>query len=651
MIASRSARSFKSNNCHIVTNAKKRHHQEENMTSNVLSPIYRTMSLALSLDDGRKHKEAYHKYLDVVESTVTLLRTIEREQVIIPVDQLSQLVKLNTECLQRVEHIACQRQQRETVTSPSSATLTTSPSPTFNTSSLENNNNMKPRTFQAFELYYSQKIINEQKKQQTTRIQKKSTLADVRKMAEDKALLQIKQQMEYQKQLAVRQQSIQLIEKTVHNNSKRFKWTSQDKYTKFLDQYFNYMSMEADLLHEDSKWLTMLQDQINYAKLNESDPNAPSIEGTLTTAIKQHFKLVVRLPGHAISLLLSNFASNFIQTYSQNFSDVSDESQRTELVREMITRATTDINTFIEKTVQALFGKYWTGFTSICEKVPECEKVVVYCINEQLLSTTDIYTHIERMYHIIHRHNDELLNQKLDSLSTARLAHFHVRTKFRLGDDESNSDPYRAAVEKLIEFDTQNVLASDKLQNLVCCFREINLCVIRYWDQSSDPKPSNLDLGADDLLPLFCYVLARAKPMNLHSKINYMSDFADDSLLLGELGYSLATLETAAHYITTLDLEVFFDYANNDITRSESPTLTSTTSSSRSISPSPTYNDAYDVEQQLYTVTTQPDFIIVDSISRLRVDNHSNSKASPIELPDELMSQSLTEDDFADLFF
>lgn len=57
------------------------------------------------------------------------------------------------------------------------------------------------------------------------------------------------------------------------------------------------------------------------------------------------------------------------------------------------------------------------------------------------------------------------------------------------------------------------------------------------------------EIAADELLPLFVFVLVRARVPSLYSQARFVSDFLPKHYALGRHGYSLATLQAALQYL------------------------------------------------------------------------------------------------------
>ena len=52
------------------------------------------------------------------------------------------------------------------------------------------------------------------------------------------------------------------------------------------------------------------------------------------------------------------------------------------------------------------------------------------------------------------------------------------------------------------------------------------------------------------MLPIFSYCLVRTNISNMHSKLKFLEDFADEDILRSGLGYAIATLQTVVDSLT-----------------------------------------------------------------------------------------------------
>jgi hypothetical protein len=59
-------------------------------------------------------------------------------------------------------------------------------------------------------------------------------------------------------------------------------------------------------------------------------------------------------------------------------------------------------------------------------------------------------------------------------------------------------------------------------------------------------------LGADDMLPLFIFVLINSNILNFFQVVGYMSDFLTESEKIGEPGYCLVTFEAAGRHVLNM---------------------------------------------------------------------------------------------------
>lgn len=58
--------------------------------------------------------------------------------------------------------------------------------------------------------------------------------------------------------------------------------------------------------------------------------------------------------------------------------------------------------------------------------------------------------------------------------------------------------------------------------------------------------------GADDIFPLYIYILLKAQPQRFHSNINFMKNFTRENVMKSEAGYMITQLESAASWLIDL---------------------------------------------------------------------------------------------------
>eukprot|EP01102_Stenamoeba_stenopodia_P011932 TRINITY_DN3703_c0_g1_i1.p1 TRINITY_DN3703_c0_g1~~TRINITY_DN3703_c0_g1_i1.p1 ORF type:complete len:452 (+),score=113.66 TRINITY_DN3703_c0_g1_i1:37-1392(+) len=95
-------------------------------------------------------------------------------------------------------------------------------------------------------------------------------------------------------------------------------------------------------------------------------------------------------------------------------------------------------------------------------------------------------------------------------------------------------------------FQTATLKIECLVQTSKCIFQSIK----DYWASKSNYKPI---MGADELLPLFTYVIIKSLVVNLHSESSFMSDFVPEEMMMGQEGYCLATFQAALQHIYQMD--------------------------------------------------------------------------------------------------
>ncbi|KAL4235268.1 VPS9 domain-containing protein 1 [Mactra antiquata] len=123
---------------------------------------------------------------------------------------------------------------------------------------------------------------------------------------------------------------------------------------------------------------------------------------------------------------------------------------------------------------------------------------------------------------------------------------FGVRDKLCLhGNDRSTDQPYQSAVIELLSIcQCQTMLG--KLDCLVKSSKQVMHCIEHYF------KAKNLDvpgIGADDLIPILCYIISRTCLPQLVSECHAMDRFVHEGYILGEEGYCLTSFQTAINFM------------------------------------------------------------------------------------------------------
>lgn len=129
---------------------------------------------------------------------------------------------------------------------------------------------------------------------------------------------------------------------------------------------------------------------------------------------------------------------------------------------------------------------------------------------------------------------------------------------------EFRVEPYRRAIQTLRKI---SFLKSprDKLGCILHTFMDVIQCVTDFWDvYERDPvvyvaQPLTCFLtlfrSADDLVPIFSYVILKAHVPKLYSEMNFIWEFATDSEMKGKYGYSFATFQIGVEVIARLSQE------------------------------------------------------------------------------------------------
>jgi len=120
-----------------------------------------------------------------------------------------------------------------------------------------------------------------------------------------------------------------------------------------------------------------------------------------------------------------------------------------------------------------------------------------------------------------------------------------------------NLPPYSKAIVTL-----RNIIKErsprDKLGCILNTFRETIKCVTDFWDKEGcEPV-----VGADDLVPIFTFIILKAQIPNLYTEMNFIWEFASDNEMNGNFGYGYATFQVGVEAVARL--EEIIDTGSND---------------------------------------------------------------------------------------
>jgi len=113
----------------------------------------------------------------------------------------------------------------------------------------------------------------------------------------------------------------------------------------------------------------------------------------------------------------------------------------------------------------------------------------------------------------------------------------------------------------------------DKLGCILQTFKDTIQCVSDYWE----PRDREPVVGADDLVPIFAYVILRAQIPKLFSEMNFIWEFANDHEMNGKFGYGFATFQIGVEAVARLDDSIFNEKGGTQDTQSSCPTATADT--------------------------------------------------------------------------
>nr|CAG4718009.1 unnamed protein product [Naegleria fowleri] len=382
----------------------------------------------------------------------------------------------------------------------------------------------------------------------TSTIDSKKTLQMKRKEYEKAQIIQMKEQMIKMSQERARQMEIQNnvnnFLQRIQNKKRTFRWKEQDAWSKFVDTNFNYQNMSQLLIEQDRVFLDGLSNPsllkpIETIRFDGLEDDSKAVDPTTEASIRNHCMNILSNPSHTLSQVIVKFSEYFGDMYNnaQYISNGGDHE-----IRSLISKCVNDIELFVEKLSMVLFGKYW--------ELPshKHEEIVIDCIMETLWGN-GIFSKLMYLFIKVYSEETNRMNEKISKCShTITLHALRVSDKFLL---EHERNPYEKSI-ALFKESEQYLSVNKKIEKICQSISQISKDVNDYHAKHGTLKES-IVVGADDLLPIFIYVVAKANFQDLYAKFQMISELIPEYTIKGEFGYALATLETAMNCLMSFD--------------------------------------------------------------------------------------------------
>lgn len=423
--------------------------------------------------------------------------------------------------------------------------------------------------------------------------------------------IQTRQYQERSRQIELENNVNRFLER-IQNKKRTFRWKEQDTWSKFIDGNFNYQDMDPVLIEKDRIFLdnlsrpSLLQPigtvtSVPVSALSTFDDSGSSepLNPTIEFDIRQHCKGILANPSHTLNQILVKFTEYFNEAFNSNRLVTIYESESDQ--KKLISKCVNDIEMFVDKLSMVLFGKYWEMTSQ------QHEEVVIDSIMEVLWGN-GIFSKLLFWFIVVYGEQNNKMNEKITKCTqTISLHALRVSNKFLLDKD---TQPFERTIALFREAD--HVFSIKKKIAAICksidqVSKDVNDYYIRHAIYNSGP----LLVGADDLLPIFIYVIAKANVRDLYAKFQMMSDLIPEELIKGEGGYALATLETAMNCLTSFGEEEIQEISTIDQIRNELQSFESKLGDLDDISS--VCSQEVEYEQEVSTPTIQPNRTVISN--------------------------------------
>jgi len=142
-----------------------------------------------------------------------------------------------------------------------------------------------------------------------------------------------------------------------------------------------------------------------------------------------------------------------------------------------------------------------------------------------------------------------VVQKALDSASKGKPKNIQYRNT--MTDISLTQKPYQKAIDMLkkLPYQTSPKL---KLELTMDTLQTTLQCVSEFWILHG----KTVNLGADDLVPIFAYVILKAAIPNIYSEVAIISHFLESDILKGKFGYCFATFQIGIEIVMHLKPKV-----------------------------------------------------------------------------------------------
>lgn len=103
--------------------------------------------------------------------------------------------------------------------------------------------------------------------------------------------------------------------------------------------------------------------------------------------------------------------------------------------------------------------------------------------------------------------------------------------------------PFKVCMDVLRELERSRTPVG-KMKIIMSCSEKITKCISRFYE-SNNLKSEHWVLDADQILSIFCYILANARVPHLHTHLFILENFSTDHQLISVTGYYYSVLTCA----------------------------------------------------------------------------------------------------------
>jgi len=319
-------------------------------------------------------------------------------------------------------------------------------------------------------------------------------------------------------------------------------------------QIYSLVSIPVHIFNEDRKVIRRVEKSSHTSDTVGDDYKNPVVEGLYQSkSLLKHIRNVLSNDAHPLGCMMTRFSLSILSRYEDaHYTDQEYWREQRETLRQSILTTTKEVKGFMARMVTTISVLYNLNKT-LGEPVSSCVERTLF---------KSVYDQMIVLFRTFNYDSDQNFYQACLGLKDLPLHKFGCNL-FGEGDGERAGDP--SASDSVGIFEGKNGPISlmpevvrqkdvtSKLRLLDMLHKRLISCAEAEYSKQYPQK--TLCISADDLMPMFCFIIVRSNTAHLFSETHLLTEFLSSDAQMGHLGFLVTSLQIGLHYILKLSSE------------------------------------------------------------------------------------------------